>query len=778
MNHRSLSALGAMLATTLAASLAPRLLSPAPVAPGYTLVGWNDLGMHCMDSDYSVFSILPPYNTVEAQLIDPQGHLVTSPGGITVTYEAVADPGGSINSTSVGKTNYWTFAPALYGGSSVPNTGLAGHDMPGPGNVPQAMTFGAAAAVFRAEGVPVTPYDDQGRSRSYPLMRLVARDAQGLELASTEVVLPVSDEMDCSLCHGSNTEAAARPSAGWVDDPIHERDYRRNILRLHDEHHAGSPLYAQSLQAAGYDPNGLQATVAAGTPILCARCHASNALPGTGVAGVPPLTAAIHAHHAAVTDPINGSTLGASSNRAACYRCHPGSETRCLRGAMGAAVDAQTGDLAMQCQSCHGSMSDVGAATRQGWFDQPNCQSCHTGTATHNNGQIRYADAFDTNGSLRIPVDTTFATNPDTPLPGTSLYRFSTGHGGLRCEACHGSTHAVFPAAHGNDNLQNLALQGHAGTLVECSACHTTVPRTVAGGPHGLHPVDSSWIDRHPDVVETQGSAQCQVCHGTSYRGTVLSRAHADRTFVMGGRGTVTFRRGQTVGCYECHRGPNSGDPPTNGRPVAQGGSGSLPSGAPSLAIPLTATDPENSPLTLRVVRQPEHGTVTVQGATATYRPFGGFAGTDTFAYTAADAYREATPANVSVRRNAESVAYGRGFPGTGGRVPALAASAPPVLGTAIDVAVDNTAGVATVAGLLASLEPARLSVGFGGVLLVHQPEALTILLPIGGGAFHIPVPNVPALTGVVLHTQSIQIDPGARHGIAFSAGLRLVLGS
>jgi hypothetical protein len=29
----------------------------------YTLVAWNDLGMHCVDgADYSIFSILPPYN--------------------------------------------------------------------------------------------------------------------------------------------------------------------------------------------------------------------------------------------------------------------------------------------------------------------------------------------------------------------------------------------------------------------------------------------------------------------------------------------------------------------------------------------------------------------------------------------------------------------------------------------------------------------------------------------------------------------------------------------
>ena len=42
--------------------------------------------MHCMDSDYSVFSILPPYNTIEAQLM-VGGRLVTNGSGYTVTYE-------------------------------------------------------------------------------------------------------------------------------------------------------------------------------------------------------------------------------------------------------------------------------------------------------------------------------------------------------------------------------------------------------------------------------------------------------------------------------------------------------------------------------------------------------------------------------------------------------------------------------------------------------------------------------------------------------------------
>jgi len=162
--------------------------------------------------------------------------------------------------------------------------------------------------------------------------------------------------------------------------------------------------------------------------------------------------------------------LGDSANRAACYRCHPGSTTRCLRGAMGGAVAAD-GSMEMQCQSCHGSMSQVGSTNRVGWFMEPNCQSCHTGTATHNNGQIRYTSVFtDTNGAVRIAVDQTFATQTDTPAPDLSLYRFSAGHGGLQCEACHGSTHAEFPATHRNDNLRNQQIQGHAGVMVECTA--------------------------------------------------------------------------------------------------------------------------------------------------------------------------------------------------------------------------------------------------------------------------------------------------------------------
>ena len=595
---------------------------PAPT--GWTLVGWNDLGMHCTDGvDYAVFSLLPPFNNVRAQLVDPSGRLATDPSAVRVTYEAIADPDGSVNRTSRGKTNFWRHVGKLFGASPPPDMGLAGYAMPGPGNVPQPMAFDPAHGWFHADGIPITPYDDARRGNPYPMLRLVARDASGGELASTDVVVPVSDEMSCRSCH-------VPPAASL--DPL--GDMKRAILALHDSRRGTSPAYRAALAQAGYNTGGLAATVAQdGTPILCARCHGSNALPGTGLAGVTPLTQAMHGFHAASPDPETGVPLGSSGNRDACYRCHPGSRTRCLRGAMGSAV-ASDASLAIQCQSCHGSMADVGSAARQGWLDVPACQSCHTGTAAHNSGQIRYTTVFDAGGGVRVPADPTFATTPDVPAAGFSLYRLSHGHGNLACEACHGSTHAEYPSSHRNDNIQSLALEGHIGTIADCATCHAATPSTIDGGPHGMHPVGQDWVAAHPNAAENNAS-RCQACHGVDYRGTVLSRAFGDRT--LNTRfGTKTFWKGFQVGCYTCHSGPSSENANPNAAPVVTDALAGTPYGTP-LVLSLVASDANGDALELRIVRQPAHGAAGLAGRTVTYIPEPGFVGRDAFTFAASD---------------------------------------------------------------------------------------------------------------------------------------------
>jgi hypothetical protein len=408
---------------------------------------------------------------------------------------------------------------------------------------------------FEATGLPITPYDDAGAKNFYPTVKVTARDSAGVVLASTTTVLPVSDEMTCVACHASRpaTETnrariAAKPTAGWVFDANPEADWKKNVLRLHDEKQARSPVFRRAKEATGLTA-GLYVSALAGTPTLCAACHASNALPGTGVTGVSPLTQALHSRHDKVVDPDSQLALGATTNRSACYMCHPGSVTRCLRGAMGDAVDA-SGNALMSCQSCHGNMANVGAAGRTGWLQEPSCQACHF------NGK-RTTTALDATGHLVQPTDTRFATNANTPATGFSLFRFSKGHGGMQCESCHGATHAEYPSSHANDNIQSIALQGYSGTVRECTACHAALPTSTNGGPHGMHSIGQAWVGSHGDRVGSAGGAStCAYCHGADYRGSPLSQVKVARSYTVE-HGTRNFAKGQNVGCYDCHNGPN-----------------------------------------------------------------------------------------------------------------------------------------------------------------------------------------------------------------------------
>ena len=621
-------------------------------ATNYTVVGWNNLGMHCMDSDYSVFSILPPYNTINAQIIQGvSGTASVLTVGYTITYQATADPAGSINTTSRGKGNFYDFMGSIFGFTEPVDVGLPvpgpnSYSMPGTNNVPQAMGQETNMSWFVAYGIPIFPYDDTGKPNQYSMMRLVASNSLNQVLATADIVLPVSDEMNCRLCHLSGDGPAARPADGWANDANPGRDYRLNILRLHDErqwtNHAS--LYAAALASNSYNPAGLYARVAVDNkPFICASCHVSEALPLPPRLGISPHTTAVHGHHASVVDPRNGMTLDASNNRLACYTCHPGSVTRCLRGAMGKAVNPADGSMEMQCQSCHGPMSQVGDPSRTGWLMEPNCQACHAGNAVNNPGQIRYTSVFTNgvNGAMRLPSTNQFATTPDVPAAGLSLYRFSTGHGGVKCSGCHGSTHAEFPSAFANDNVTSSNHQGHVGMLIECTVCHSGNPpySNSKPGPHGMHPVGSNWINGHGNSA----GSSCQSCHGSgNMTGTVLSRVQANRatfttSFDFGGLITRTFWRGTQIGCYDCHDGINNHDTATtHTAPTVSTNSASTFAGTSVNLMPTVSAG------TLRIVSQPVNGTVAISNnIIAVYYPNLGFAGTDLFTYASNDGWRD-----------------------------------------------------------------------------------------------------------------------------------------
>ncbi|MBI1788479.1 MAG: cadherin-like domain-containing protein [Acidobacteria bacterium] len=362
------------------------------------------------------------------------------------------------------------------------------------------------------------------------------------------------------------------------------------------------------------------------------------------MSGISALTVAMHGFHASQTDPDTGQRLGDSGERAACYRCHPGPETRFLRGAMGRAV-AEDGTPAMHCQSCHGTLGVLAASGRRGWLEEPYCQACHTGTAMNNAGQIRFTNAF-AGSSWRRFFFTDYATERDINDGSVVLYRSSRGHGGLQCAACHGATHAESPSAHDNDNLQSVDLQGFAGTLSECGVCHRDGKVYEAGGPHNMHSVGSAWVAVHDSFAE-RSVEPCRECHGRDLKGTLLSRALADRS-IQSKLGTLQVWRGFQIGCATCHLGELDDRPNPNKPPVVSNASAAVASGQ-SATIALTASDADNNPLTVRIVSQPKGGTVALSRTTATYRANPDFEGADQFTYAAWDGAIDSNLGKVTV---------------------------------------------------------------------------------------------------------------------------------
>jgi hypothetical protein len=133
------------------------------------------------------------------------------------------------------------------------------------------------------------------------------------------------------------------------------------------------------------------------------------------------------------------------------------------------------------------------------------------------------------------------------------------------------------------------------------------------------------------------------------YTGTVLSLAQGSRTFSANEMGTKNFWRGQRIGCYTCHNGPDEGDPNPNTPPVVTSASVFNCDNIAKI-IPLSASDPQSQPMTLRVVKQPAHGTVSIAGTTATYFPESSFmTGSDTFTFAAWDGQLDSNLGTITV---------------------------------------------------------------------------------------------------------------------------------
>ncbi len=374
-----------------AAALGAPAPSPRAAAPlGDTIVlSWNDLGMHCMNKTHANFSVLPPFNNLYAQVIH-RGDALNPPflvtSGITVEYSI---PG---NTYSVGKTDFWTYAPALFGVNLPPDVGLTNKGLAG--------VLDPGVSAYFARGIPVTPWPDADLVNEHPFQQalVIARGQGGAELARSTPVIPVSTELNCIAagCHASESA----------------------ILQSHES-------------VSGFDPNV--------RPILCARCHASPALGTTGVPEAKYFSFRMHDAHRFMDQTMTGT--------AECYTCHPGKQAQCLRGAMSTLHG-------LVCQNCHGTMGEVANSIDTGripWVQEPRCGTCHTAAYAENAGTL-FRNSFGHGGVMCEGCHN--STHADLPsrvaADNANVIALQGVAGSLSdCTVCHGVTPAG-AGPHGN----------------------------------------------------------------------------------------------------------------------------------------------------------------------------------------------------------------------------------------------------------------------------------------------------------------------------------------
>jgi len=302
--------------------------APPPRLGQFIVIGYNDLGMHCMNKDFSELMILPPFNTLHAVVVDRSGakaQIITD--GIEVRY-SVPD-----TATPSSVTNFWKYEEAIFGFKVPRNVGLTGNALSGK--------MAKGPIDWLATGIPLTPVNHHGRMATYQLADITVRRSTKNKpiLAKTRAVVPVSWEIRCDYCHYAPGTTATMA-----------------ILQAHDK------LHLAKMQEM--HPELLPLTQS--TPVVCGTCHRQPELEPLVVSDDPTnptLSAAMHRAHAARLPGYMPSL------RNECYACHPGVVTQCFRD-----VHASAG---MTCTDCHGGMMEVADPNREPWTDLPRCETCH-----------------------------------------------------------------------------------------------------------------------------------------------------------------------------------------------------------------------------------------------------------------------------------------------------------------------------------------------------------------------------------------------------------------
>ena len=453
----------------------------------YVLSAWSKRGLTQIIDPTPSWNILPAGTVLEAQLVRRGSDIAVVTEGVIITYSI--DIPAELPAESSTKNPSKSAQLLASDGKPLPRSGTF------------TLQESEGGKTFATEIIPALPYDLNNNFTPYPLVTITAHDQDGKLLAKTRITLPMSTEMGCKNCHTGDWRVDGK--AGMSEETAYD------ILTVHDR----------------MNKTDLVVESKAGKVIDCKNCHSLENKTGLN------LSAAMHGWHAAFM-------TGQSAD--ACYSCHPAGEKSLTRFA----DDLHT-TKALNCTHCHGYMEDHAltllnreienekpTATRLAeaieprlvptraevlprtpWVNLPSCAGCHDFAVKPSS---QNASAFNT---WTKDKSETFANSSDDA-------------DALRCTACHGAPHALYPAVNlfgrNRSNIPPMQYQSVAaplGAYNNCAACHDQPmdmsihhPRAERSArmisiPEGFTPKKGRVMFPH----QSHKALDCQTCHHTGF---------------------------------------------------------------------------------------------------------------------------------------------------------------------------------------------------------------------------------------------------------------------
>ena len=449
-------------------------------SPNFTILASNDLGMHCACPSFDTFMLLPPFNTLRAQVIKKGSpSLLGSSTQYKLNYSIVENTDAVLKADPYFKS-WINNAPKIFPGfqpltadgriQSITGATLSG-----------TMDLNTTGTTwFEKVGIPAYPVttntaadimtDPLGGPKRTPYLtghlELVDTTAGNKVVASDDVTVPVAFG-GCCNCHLKVAQAygkTATPADSFATmGMLHAKSNRIDFAKLDpDGDGVAGPIRCS---VCHWDP----AMGEAKAPGFSATYPNYKILPGATFTAADVRTSTrsfsdvLHRYHTQSSAVLASYDANIAKN---CYDCHPGNGANCYRDTHTSKKNA--GGQPIWCTDCHGDLNQRVAQNQLAnpWSYQtlPTCAQCHGTTYGEKSpGQSGWLN---------------------TGIFGKFLN--SSGHKSpkILCSSCHGSPHGLNPSTLANENAQNVALQNDTRAIGKCNVCHGSGSSTWKVPPH------------------------------------------------------------------------------------------------------------------------------------------------------------------------------------------------------------------------------------------------------------------------------------------------------